>query len=79
MFRLSDKGWLRLAILTGALLVITNLVMNVGEEYLRERFEGMRRKAYFENVISRKGLSLKEARHWRSVEDRENQEAPVIK
>ena len=79
MFRLSDKGWLRLAILTGALLVFTNLLMNVGEEYLRERFEGMRRKAYFENVISRKGLSLKEARHWRSVEEGEKQEAPMIK
>ena len=68
-----------MAILTGALLVLTNLVMNMGEEYLRERFEGMRRKAYFENTISRKGLSLKEARHWRPAENREKPEAPVIK
>ena len=54
-----------MAILAGALLVLAILALNIGETYIRDRFEGMRRKAYFDSVISGKGLSLKEAQYWK--------------
>jgi|GEM_PF-1035071 len=79
MGNLPEKTRVRLAVLAGCLLVLTTLLVNIGDEYIRGRMEGIKRKAYFEDVISGKGLSLKEARHWKRLDKEEKQGGPVIK
>jgi len=74
-----DQGKVRLAVLTGLVLVIASLSMNLGEDYIRSRLDALKRKAYFENMISGKGLSLKEAKHWKPGQEREKKDTPMIK
>jgi len=54
-----------LAILLGGLLVIASLFANTANEYIRERMDRWEQKAYFETVLSKKGLSLREAKYWK--------------
>lgn len=62
----TDDRKFRALLVTVTLLILSMFTYNLLEEYLLTDFvEYVKRRAYYESVIRKKGLDLRDARHWR--------------
>jgi hypothetical protein len=66
---MSDDRKFRLLTVLSALLVAGIIAFNVFQEYFStEIVSYLKRRIYYERVLSGKGLTLHDARHWRKLE-----------
>lgn len=63
---MKDERKFRLTIALGAILCIMAIAYNISGEYILPDIESyIKRRVYYERVISKKGLSLRRADYWR--------------
>lgn len=63
---MKDERKFRLFILLTALLCVLSITYAISEEYIMPEIEGyLKRRVYYEKVISKKGLSLHKALYWK--------------
>lgn len=66
---MKDEGKFKLLTYFSAILIALTLSYNILQEHLMPGIEGyLERKVYYENVISKKGLSLHKGMYWREKE-----------
>lgn len=67
---MKDASKFRVAVISGVLLCVLAVAYNFAGEYvLHDVQDYLKRRIYFERVISKKGLSMHEAQYWRKVEE----------
>ncbi|MBI4709552.1 MAG: hypothetical protein HY806_06105 [Nitrospirae bacterium] len=63
---MTDIKKFKILIIATATLIALTLSYNILQEHLMPGIEGyLERKVYYENVISKKGLSLHKGMYWR--------------
>ncbi|MDP2167300.1 MAG: hypothetical protein Q8J64_03085 [Thermodesulfovibrionales bacterium] len=68
---MKDERKFRLFAILTALLSVLIVAYNISSEYFLPDIEGyIKRRVYYEKVISKKGLSLHKAMYWRGYEPR---------
>ena len=66
---MKDEKKFRLSVIFAAALCVFAIAYNIAEEYVLPDIENyIQRRLYYEKVISRKGLSMHEAKYWREQE-----------
>ncbi len=66
---MKDERKFKLLTYFSAILIALTLSYNILQEHLISGIEGyLERKVYYENVISKKGLSLHKGMYWREKE-----------
>lgn len=62
---MRDEKKIRFFVFLGAFLSVLIMAYNISEEYFIPEIEGyIKRRIYYEKVISKKGLSLHNAMYW---------------
>jgi hypothetical protein len=67
---MKDDGKLRVTVILSTLFVASVLSYNILQEYFMTEFGSyLKRRIYYEKVISSKGLTLHDAKYWRKIEE----------
>ncbi len=67
---MQDNKKFRIVTILSTLLIVCILSYNILQEYFMTEIGGyLKRRIYYETVISKKGLKLHDARHWRKIEE----------
>jgi hypothetical protein len=67
---MKDEKKFRMLIIISTLLIVFILSHNIFQEYFMTEIGGyLKRRIYYENVISKKGLTLHKAKYWRKMEE----------
>jgi hypothetical protein len=63
---MTDERKFRITLILSAVLVFTILSYNMAEEFFFSEIGSyLKRRIYFERVISKKGIDLHEGKYWR--------------
>jgi hypothetical protein len=74
---MRDERKFRFAVFSAALLCVLAIAYNIVSEYFLPDIEGyMKRRLYYERVISKKGLSMHRAMYWREADGPEEKTRP---
>lgn len=66
---MTDTRKFRITIIIAISLSILALAYNAAQEYVATEIGGyLKRRAYYEGVISKKGLSMQRGTHWKKHE-----------
>ena len=66
---MKDQGKFRLCIVFSTVLILFILSHNILQEYLKTEVGGyLKRRVYFEKVISKQGLTLHKGKYWKKIE-----------
>jgi hypothetical protein len=69
---MRDERKFKLVAVMAALLCVLGVAYNIASEYLLPDIENyIKRRLYYEQVISKKGLSMHRAEYWREVGEKE--------
>lgn len=67
---MRDNKKFKILMFLSTLLIVFILSYNILEEYLATEIGGyVTRRAYYEKVISKKGLTLHKAKYWKKMEE----------
>ncbi len=67
---MSDEKKFRTSIMAAILLIVTVLSYNIFQEYFAmEIVSYIKRRAYYEKVLLKSGVTLHEGRYWRKIEE----------
>jgi hypothetical protein len=67
---MKDDRKFRVTAIISLLLIVLILSYNILQEYYMTEIGGyLTRRAYYEKVISKKGLKLHKAKFWRNIEE----------
>jgi hypothetical protein len=66
---MNDDRKFRILAVLSTILVVSIISFNVFQEYFSTEFGSyLKRRIYYEKVLSGKGLPLHDAKHWRTLE-----------
>lgn len=67
--KMNDDKKLRILVIFSTLLVVSIISYNMLQVYFSTELGSyLKRRIYYEKVLSRKGLPLHDARHWRKID-----------
>ena len=67
---MKDDRKFRITIIISTILVVFILSFNILQEYYVTEIGGyLTRRAYYEEAIAKKGLTLHKAKFWKNIED----------
>jgi hypothetical protein len=67
---MKDEKKFRILTIISTLLIVCILSHNIFQEYfVTEIGSYLKRRIYYEKVISKKGLTLHKAKYWRKIEE----------